>query len=67
VKRKKKEKVPVKSVRLVVHTYERLEKLKVELIQQRGKPQVSFDNAINQLLDEHYGLISAKNSKTTGC
>jgi len=54
--REKKDTVPIRNVRLKTKTYERLEKFKVELIQQKGKPQVTFDDAINYLLDEHHSL-----------
>jgi len=53
--RKKKEIASIRNVRLRAQTYERLEKFKVELIQRKGKPQVTFDDAVNYLLDEHYG------------
>lgn len=49
----KKKKVARRNVVLKIHTYERLEKYKVELVNKREDPKVTFDDAINSLLDEH--------------
>lgn len=36
---------------LKIETYERLEKYKVQLISEKGNPRLTFDDAINNLLD----------------
>jgi len=45
--------VKKKNVVLKLETYERLQKYLLELIQERGNPRITFDEAINALLDEH--------------
>jgi len=42
-----------RNVALKIETYERLEKYLIELIRERGSPRLTFDDAINALLDEH--------------
>jgi len=36
---------------LKIRTYDRLEKYKVELVRRRENPRVTYDDAINDLLD----------------
>jgi len=45
--------VAKRNVVLKIETYNRLEKLLVELVKERGTLRVSFDEAVNMLLDEH--------------
>lgn len=40
-----------RNVVLRIETYNRLEKYLVELVKRRGIPRISFDEAINELLD----------------
>jgi len=42
-----------RNVALKIETYERLERYLIELIRKRGSPRLTFDDAINALLDEH--------------
>ena len=46
-------KVKKRNVSLKIATYERLERYMIELIRKRGSPRLTFDDAINALLDEH--------------
>jgi len=49
--RKQKENASRRNVVLKIETYTRLEKYLVELVKKKGVPRVSFDEAINELLD----------------
>jgi len=40
-----------RNVVLKIETYNRLERYLVELVKRKGVPRVSFDEAINELLD----------------
>ncbi len=42
-----------RNIVLRIETYERLQKYLLELMQKRGSPRVTFDEAITTLLDEH--------------
>ena len=42
-----------KNIVLKLETYERLQNYLLELIQERGNPRITFDEAISALLDEH--------------
>jgi hypothetical protein len=46
-------KVKKRNIVLRMETYERLQQYLLELIQKRGNPKITFDEAINALLDEH--------------
>ena len=46
-------KVKKRNIVLRMETYERLQRYLLELIQKRGNPKITFDEAINALLDEH--------------
>ena len=43
----------IKTIVLGEEAYQRLEGYKLELIKERGNPRVTFDQAVNSLLDEH--------------
>ena len=43
--------VKTRNVVLKIRTYDRLEKYKVELVRRRENPRVTYDDAINDLLD----------------
>ena len=47
--------VKKRNIVLKIETYERLQRYLLELIQRRGDPRITFDEAINALLDEHEG------------
>lgn len=47
--------VDKRNVALRIETYERLEKFKLELANKRKTTNISFDDAVNALLDEHKG------------
>jgi hypothetical protein len=49
-------KLEKRNVVLKIKTYERLERYKVKLINERRDPRISFDDAINTLLDKEGGL-----------
>jgi len=49
--RKQKANMSRRNVVLKIETYNRLEKYLVELVKRKGVPRVSFDEAINELLD----------------
>jgi len=44
-------KVEKRNVVLKIETYERLERFKVQLISEKNNSRLSFDDAINNLLD----------------
>ncbi len=48
----KKKPVEKRNVVLKIETYERLENYKIQLITEKGKPQLSYDEVINSLLDK---------------
>jgi hypothetical protein len=52
--RQKKENVDSRNVKLAIETYDRLEKYVVDLISQRGVRKVTMNDAISELLAEHY-------------
>jgi len=43
--------VKKRNVVLKIETYERLEKYKIKLINEKGNPQLSYDEVMNSLLD----------------
>jgi hypothetical protein len=45
--------VSKRNIALRIETYERLERFLLELMRKRGTARVTFDEAINALLDEH--------------
>jgi len=45
--------VKKRNIALRIETYNRLEKFLTELIRERGSPRITFDDAINALLDKH--------------
>lgn len=47
-------KVSKRNIVLKIETYKRLEKFLLELMEKRGSPRVTFDEAVNALLDEYY-------------
>jgi len=47
--------VSKRNIALRIETYERLERFLLELMRKRGTTRVTFDEAINALLDEHEG------------
>jgi len=49
--RKQKENASRRNVVLKIQTYNRLEKYLVELVKRKGVPRISFDDAINELLN----------------
>jgi len=46
-----KKNVDHRNIVLKIETYKRLQKFLVDLVKERGIPNVSFDEAINELLD----------------
>lgn len=59
-----KKKVTKRNIVLKIKTYERLEKYKVKLVNEREDPNVTFDDAINSLLDKHEKAETEKNKKS---
>jgi len=49
--RKQNQNASRRNVVLKIETYNRLERYLVELVKRKGVPRVSFDEAINELLD----------------
>jgi len=47
--------VSKRNVALRIETYERLERFLLDLMRKRGTTRVTFNEAINALLDEHEG------------
>lgn len=45
-------KLEKRNVVLKINTYERLEKYKIKLINEKGDSRITFDDAINNLLDK---------------
>ena len=48
----KRKPVENRNVVLKIETYDRLEKYKIQLITEKGKSQLSYDEVINSLLDK---------------
>ncbi|MEN2975378.1 MAG: hypothetical protein ABDH32_07380 [Candidatus Caldarchaeales archaeon] len=46
-----------RNIVLKMETYERLQRYLLELIQKRGDPRITFDEAISALLDEREGRV----------
>jgi len=51
--RRQKEGATKRTLGLHDATYKRLEKFKIELMQKLSDPKVTYDDAINSLLNEH--------------
>jgi len=49
--RKQKENASRRNVVLKIETYNRLEKFIVELVKKKESPRISFDDAVNELLN----------------
>jgi hypothetical protein len=49
-------KIKKRNISLHINTYNRLEKFLIKLMEERGTTKVTFDEAINSLLDEHEKL-----------
>ena len=49
---KKRENVSKRNVSLSIETYEKLEKYKIKLMNEKGDSRITFDDAINILLDK---------------
>ena len=49
---KKRENVSKRNINLNIKTYERLEKYKIKLMNERGDSRVTYDDAINTLLEK---------------
>ena len=47
----KRKPVEKRNIVVKIETYERLEKYKIKLINEKGTPQLSFDEVVNSLLD----------------
>jgi len=50
---KSRKKVSKRNIALKIETYNRLEKFLLEVIKTKGSPWVTFDEAVNFLLDEY--------------
>lgn len=46
--------VKKRNIVLKIETYKRLEKYKVDLVKEKGDPNITFDDAITSLLEQHY-------------
>ena len=57
VAQKRKERVQIRNVRLKMETYDKLEKYLLDLMQERGTPWLTLDDAVNSLLE---GAIAKK-------
>ena len=51
VAQKRKERVRIRNVRLKMETYDKLEKYLLDLMQERGTPWLTLDDAVNSLLE----------------
>ena len=51
VAQKRKERVRIRNVRLKMETYDKLEKYLLDLMQERGSPWLTLDDAVNSLLE----------------
>ena len=54
---KRKENVPNRNIRLKIETYEKLQKYLLNLMQEKGTPWLTLDDAVNSLLE---GVIAKK-------
>jgi hypothetical protein len=52
--RHRKQTVEYRNVRLSIDTYTKLDKYVLELIQKRGDPHISIDEAIKSLIEDYY-------------
>ena len=52
---KPKKKVSKRNIVLKIETYNRLEKFLLEVMKRKGSPRVTFDEAVNFLLNEYEG------------
>jgi len=50
--RQRKDNTQYRNIRLTIETYEKLDKYKIKLIGEKGDSRVTFDDAINILLDK---------------
>jgi len=50
---KPKKKVSKRNIVLKIETYNRLEKFLLEVMKKKGSPRVTFDEAVNFLLNEY--------------
>jgi len=50
---KSRKKVSKRNIVLKIETYNRLEKFLLEIMKMKSSPRVTFDEAVNFLLDEH--------------
>jgi len=57
VTQKRKENVPNRNIRLKIETYEKLQKYLLNLMQEKGTPWLTLDDAVNSLLE---GVIAKK-------
>jgi hypothetical protein len=46
--------VKKRNVVLKIETYKKLEQYKVDLVKEKSDPNITFDDAITGLLEEHY-------------
>lgn len=51
VAQRRKERVLIRNVRLKMETYDKLEKYLLDLMQERGTPWLTLDDAVNSLLE----------------
>jgi hypothetical protein len=58
--RQRKQSVEYRNVRLSIEIYKKLDKYLIELIQKRGDRRISFDNAIESLIDSYYSIKTKK-------
>ena len=54
---KRKENVPNRNIRLKIETYEKLQKYLLNLMQEKGTPWLTLDDAVNNLLE---GAVAKK-------
>jgi hypothetical protein len=52
--KQRKKTVEYRNVRLSIETYQKLDKYLIELIQQKGDRSISFDKAIESLIEAYY-------------
>ncbi|MDF2955706.1 MAG: hypothetical protein OD815_001322 [Candidatus Alkanophagales archaeon MCA70_species_2] len=50
---KSRKRVSKRNIVLKIETYNRLEKFLLEVMKKKGSPRVTFDEAVNFLLDEY--------------
>ena len=51
VAQKRKERVRIRNVRLKMETYDKLERYLLDLMQEKGTPWLTLDDAVNSLLE----------------